>query len=110
MSGMFSLPKKAINPFPTDYELMEDGTPELDAEHASYYQQLIDIIRWMVEIGRIGIDTQVSMLASHVALPGQGHISAALHIQLASGMEYSLPQKHSRPLVIIGVACNGVAD
>eukprot|EP00970_Alexandrium_tamarense_P013695 scaffold3611_cov105-Alexandrium_tamarense.AAC.3 len=34
----------------------------------------------MVEIGRIDIDTQVSMLASHVALPRQGHMSAALHI------------------------------
>ena len=80
MSDMFNLPKKAINPFPTDYEPMEDGTPELDAEHASYYQQLIGIMRWMVEIGRIDIDTQVSMLASHVALPRQGHMSAALHI------------------------------
>jgi len=37
-------------------------------------------MRWMVEIGRIDIDTQVSMLASHVALPRQGHMSAALHI------------------------------
>jgi hypothetical protein len=78
MSDMFSLPKKAINPFTTDYEPMEDGTPELDAEHASYYQQLIGIMRWMVEIVRIDIDTQVSMLASHVALPRQGHMCAAL--------------------------------
>jgi hypothetical protein len=34
MSDMFSLPKTVTNRFPTDYELMEDGAPELDAEHA----------------------------------------------------------------------------
>eukprot|EP00970_Alexandrium_tamarense_P000866 scaffold100_cov154-Alexandrium_tamarense.AAC.7 len=69
MSDMFSLPKKAINPFTTDYEPMEDGTPELDAEHASYYQQLIGIMRWMVEIGRIDIDAQEFYRDAKEALP-----------------------------------------
>jgi hypothetical protein len=36
-------------------------------------------MKGMVEIGRIDTDTQVSMLASHVALSRQGHMNAALH-------------------------------
>ena len=44
--------------------------PELDAYHvfdpllASYYQSQIGVLRWMVELGRVDINTEVSMLDS----------------------------------------------
>ena len=34
----------------------------------------------MVEIGRVDIITEVSLLASHLALPREGHLEVALHI------------------------------
>ena len=34
----------------------------------------------MVEIGRIDIMTEVSMLASHLAMPREGHLDAVLHV------------------------------
>ena len=76
----WSLPKTAKNPFPTGYEPPLDVSPELDPELSSYYQSLIGMLRWMVEIGRIDINTEVSMLASHLALPREGHLEAVFHI------------------------------
>ena len=39
--------------------------PDLD----SYYQSLIGMVRWMVEIGKVDIITEVSLLASQLAIP-----------------------------------------
>ena len=76
----WKLPKRAENPFAIGYSPELDGSPELDATLASYYQSQIGILRWMVELGRIDINTEVSMLASQLALPREGHLEAVLHI------------------------------
>ena len=48
--------------------------PESDATNAAYYQSLIGILRWMVELGRVYITTEVSMLSSCFAMPREGHL------------------------------------
>ena len=52
---------------------------ELDAADASYYQSLIGVLRWIVELGRVDICCEVSMLSSCLALPRQGHLQQLLH-------------------------------
>jgi hypothetical protein len=47
----------------------------------------------MVELGRIDIATEVSLLSSHLAYPCKGHHETALHI-----MSY-LSQKHNTQLI-----------
>ena len=74
------LAKKASAPFLRDYDPITDTTKELDHELASYYQSQIGILRWMVELGRIDMITEVSLLASHIALPREGHLEAVFHI------------------------------
>jgi hypothetical protein len=37
-------------------------------------------MRWMVELGRIDIATEVSMLSSYLACPRKGHLENALHV------------------------------
>ena len=76
----YKLTRLAPNPFPTDYRPELDTSPELSPEHASYYQSLMGSYRWMIELGRVDICTEVSMLSSHMALPRQGHLEAALHV------------------------------
>ncbi len=76
----YKLTQLAPNPFPTDYRPELDTSPELLPEHASYYQSLMGIFRWMIELGCIDICTEVSMLSLHMALPCQGHLEAALHV------------------------------
>ena len=55
-------------------------TTPLSLELASCYQSLIGIMRWMVEIGRIEIATEVSILSSHKAYPREGHFETVLHV------------------------------
>ena len=50
-------------------------------------------MRWMVELGRIGIVTKISLLSSHLAYPNEGHLEAALH------MIGYLKQKHNYLLI-----------
>ena len=53
----------------TNYRAKIDVSPELNAIDATYYQSLIGDIRWMVELGRVDICTEVLMLSSCLALP-----------------------------------------
>jgi hypothetical protein len=76
----WSMPKKASNPFPGDYEPEMDTTPTLNPELASWYASLIGMLRWMVEIGRVDIITEVSKMASQMASPREGHLDALLHM------------------------------
>ena len=47
----YILKSKAKNPFPTGYKPELDVTDELDYKLASWFLQLIGILRWVVEIG-----------------------------------------------------------
>ena len=76
----WKLPRKCSNPFELDYKPELDGTPELNAELSSWYMSLIGMLQWMVEIGRVDILTEVSLMASHLAMPREGHLDAVLHI------------------------------
>jgi hypothetical protein len=73
------LPKKADTPMRTSYCPMLDVSSELGTEESSYYMSLIGILRWMVELGRVDIRLEVSMLSSHLALPRRGHMDQFLH-------------------------------
>jgi len=74
------LPHKAPNPLSTEYRPETDVTPELGEADASYYHTLIGVLRWIVELGRIDIDVEVSMMSSHLALPREGHLKELYHI------------------------------
>eukprot|EP00804_Cyclotella_cryptica_P022291 CCRYP_018117-RA/>CCRYP_018117-RA protein AED:0.37 eAED:0.39 QI:0/0/0/1/0/0/2/0/232 len=73
-------PCQRDNPFPCDYAPEEDVTPLLEPGVATYYMQLIGVLRWMSELGWIDICTKVSMLSSFAAMPREGHLEAALHV------------------------------
>ena len=74
------LKSTARNPFPTGYKPELDVTPELNDELGSRYLQLIGILRWAIELGRIDIFVEVSQLSQHQALPRRGHLEALYHI------------------------------
>ena len=70
-----------------------DTSDPLTPDQASFYQHLIGVLRWVVEIGPIDIAAEVSILSSYLAYPRDGHLSTALFI-----MGY-LKQKHNSRLV-----------
>lgn len=93
LNDRYRLPTRADNPFPTTYCPDTDTTEPLDPECSSFYQHLIGVLRWMVELGRVDIATEVSMLSSYLAYPRDGHLEAAIHL-----MGY-LRLKHNTRLV-----------
>ena len=77
---MAALKTTARNPFPSGYKPELDITPELNDELAARYLQLIGILRWAIELGRIDIFVEVSQISQHQALPRKGHLDAIYHI------------------------------
>ena len=71
---------KALAPFKSNYRPEIDITEELDEDEASYYHSLIGVLRWIVELGRVDINTEVSMMSSHLALPRVGHLEQVFHM------------------------------
>ena len=70
------LPSKRDRPYPEKYTLETDLTEEL----SSRYQQLIGILRWAVELGRVDIAYEVSKLSSFKCSPRRGHLDAVCQI------------------------------
>ena len=79
LQGM-KLRRNVKHPWPSNYTSEDDETPELDAKMANYYQHLVGVLHWGIELGRVDMITEVSLLASHMAAPRQGHLQAALHV------------------------------
>ena len=44
------------------------------------FQELIGELRWAIEIGRVDIHTEVSMLSAYQASPRRGHLEQVIHI------------------------------
>ena len=58
MSDEYELIANAPNPFPLGYEPCMDVYPLLSPDEASYFQTVIRVMRWRVEMGRIDIDVE----------------------------------------------------
>ena len=74
----WKLPANANTPMQATYRPELDVSPELDAKYVSYYQSLIGVLHWMVELGRVITCLEVSLLSSHLALPGERHLEQVL--------------------------------
>ena len=62
------------------YQPEIDISDELGDVLPTRFQQMIGILRWSVEFGRIDIITVVSMLSSNNVSPRKGHLEAAYQI------------------------------
>jgi len=74
------LPTRCHTPMTYKYHPAEDTTKELNEDGVQYFQELIGVLRWAIEIGRVDILYEVSLLSSHLALPRVGHLHQAYHI------------------------------
>ena len=71
------LPTKCYTPLPADYRPELDTSAELKGDGVQYYQELIGILRWAVEIGRVDILLETSLLSTFLASPRTGHLQQA---------------------------------
>ena len=73
--------KRASCPFHhANYHPELDASPLLEPEMISRYQQMIGILRWGCELGRLDILHEVSLMSAFNAAPRQGHLDAVYHI------------------------------
>ena len=70
----YELIANAPNPFPLGYERCMDVSPFLLPDEAYYFQTIIGVMRWMVELGRIDIAVEVSQISSFLEMPRQGNL------------------------------------
>ena len=75
-----TLRSKVSTPLSSGYRPELDKSPELDAKRANYYQGLIGVLRWIIELGRVDIMVGVSMLSRYLANPRVGHLEEAIHV------------------------------
>ena len=76
-----NLKTTAKSPFSSmSYRPETDTTDECDHDNSSRFSQLVGVLRWAVELGRIDIYTEVSLLSQHLALPRVGHLEAVYHV------------------------------
>jgi len=75
-----SLPGRVKSPWTTNYRPETDVSPELPPLKAAYFQSLIGVLRWIVELGRVDITMEVSAMASMMAMPREGHLEQLFHI------------------------------
>ena len=76
----WKMSNKADTSLTTTYRPELDISRELNVADAAYYQSLIGILRWIVELGQVDMCLKVSMMSSHLALPREGHLEQVLHI------------------------------
>ena len=58
----------------------EDHTKHLEGDEITYFQELIGVLRWEIEIGRVDILLEVALLSSQLAAPRIGHMKQVYHI------------------------------
>jgi hypothetical protein len=78
--NILTLRGKPITLMQTNYHPELDVSPVLGPDQAKYYQSLIGLLHWAIELGRIDIYIDVSLLSSHLAQPRVGHLDQVLHI------------------------------
>ena len=87
------LKSTAVTPFPTSHKPELDFTKELGPELLSRYRQLIGILRWAVELGRVDIYLETALLSQYLASPREGHLEAVCHI-------LAYLQKHPKSAIV----------
>ena len=71
---------RAVTPMQQSFIPELDNSAELDAENITLYQEMIGILRWAIELGRVDIHHKMSILSAYQASPREGHFEQLVHI------------------------------
>ena len=76
----WKISNKVETPMWSTYQPELDVSEELSPSDVAYYQLLIGILLWIVELGCVNVCLEVSMMSSHLALPRKGHMEQVMQI------------------------------
>ena len=60
---------RCVAPLLSGYRPETDDSAELKVYGLHYYQELIGVLRWIVELGRVNILLETSLMSAHLTLP-----------------------------------------
>ena len=72
--------KKIYTPMIRAYSPELDGSSELNTDDITFFQELIGMLRWATELGRVDILHEVYILSQYQASPIEGHLEQLLNI------------------------------
>ena len=76
----YHLKTTTLVPFLTSYKPELNFSEELYATMTTRYRQLIGLLRWRFELGRLDTFLETSLLSQYIASPREGHLEAVYHI------------------------------
>ena len=62
------------------YRPEHDVSAELTSVGVQRYQELIGVLQWAAELGRVDILLETAMLSTYMALPQKGHLEQVYHV------------------------------
>ena len=74
------LPSRCKTPMTAGYRPERDVSAELTSVGIQRYQELIGVLRWAAELGRVDILLETAMLSTYMALPRKGHLEQVYHV------------------------------
>jgi hypothetical protein len=80
------LPYKAPTPLSSGYHTEIDVSPELGETDASHFHSLVGVLWWIVELRKVDINVEVSMMSSQLALLWVGHLKEICHSVIGHGI------------------------
>lgn len=74
------LPSKCYTPLSSDYCPELEVSLELKSDGIQLYQEMIGVLRWAVELGRVDILLEASLMSTYMAMPREGHLQQLYRI------------------------------
>ena len=74
------LDKNPAMPFSSGYQVELDISRELNPKDINKFQELVGILRWIVELGQVDVLFEVTALLRFLASPREGHLEQAYRI------------------------------
>ena len=99
------LPTNSKTPLKSGYCPKLDVSQELKADGVQYYMELIGLLRWAVEIRRVHILYETSIMSTHLALPIVGHLEQLFHV-----FRYLKEERPSGRLILILIICSLISN
>ena len=57
-----------------------DTLPKLKSEGVAQYQDMVGLLRWEVDLGRVDILLETAIMSTYLALPHRGHLEHIFHL------------------------------
>ena len=57
-----------------------DTLTEIKVEGVTQYQEMVGLLRWAVDLGRVDILLETALMYTYLALPHRGHLEQIFHV------------------------------